>query len=144
ACADDPGALALTEYAHTTGRRVLTYGSSERSDLRLLEPTATNSGGRAGLEVEGTVLDLVLAVPGAHNLENAAGAFGALTLGCGQSSTQALAGLGSFIGAARRFESHGEHGGVRVIDDYAHNAPKVTAAIRTGAEMARRRSGRLI
>ena len=33
---------------------------------------------------------------------------------------------------------------MRVIDDYAHNAPKVTAAVRTGVEVARRRSGRLI
>src|SRR5690606_24464210 len=29
-------------------------------------------------------------------------------------------------------------------DDYAHNAPKVSAAVRTGAEVARRRGGRLL
>lgn len=144
ACVDDPGALALTEYARATGRRVLTYGWSEQAELRLVDATATDNGGRAALVTGGTVHDLVLAVPGAHNLENAAGAFGALTAGCGLSAAAALAGLTSFSGAARRFESHGDHGGVRVIDDYAHNAPKVTAAVRTGAELARRRSGRLI
>lgn len=144
ACADDPGARALTEYARATGRRVLTYGTSEQADLVLVDVTATDSGGRAGLIVDGAVRDLALAVPGAHNLENAAAAFGALTAGCGLAAAEALAGLASFTGAARRFESHGEHGGVRVIDDYAHNAPKVTAAVRTGVEMARRRSGRLI
>lgn len=144
ACADDPGALALTEYARTTGRRVLTYGSRDPADLLLVDPAATETGGRSKLVAGGTRHDLVLAVPGAHNLENAAGAFGALTAGCGLEAGEALAGLASFTGAARRFESHGEHGGVRVIDDYAHNAPKVTAAVRTGAEMARRRAGQLI
>lgn len=144
ACADDPGAMALTEYARATGRRVLTYGASEGADLLLVDPAETESGGTAGLAVDGATRDLVLAVPGAHNLQNAAGAFGVLTAGCGLTADEALAGLASFTGAARRFESHGEHGGVRVIDDYAHNAPKVTAAVRTGVEVARRRSGRLI
>ncbi|MCA1782974.1 MAG: UDP-N-acetylmuramate--L-alanine ligase [Intrasporangiaceae bacterium] len=144
ACADDPGAFDLAEYARGTGRRVLTYGVSTGADIRLLDPTPTEEGGRAGLAVAGHRHDLVLQVPGRHNLENAAGAYGALTAGCGLGPQTALDGLATFTGAARRFESHGDHDGVRVIDDYAHNAPKVTAAVRTGAEMARRRGGRLV
>lgn len=144
ACADDPGARELAAYARSTGRRVRTYGVSADADIRLLDPAATEEGGRCRLTVGQQQHDLTLQVPGRHNLENAAGAFAALTEGCGLDAWAALAGLGAFTGAARRFESHGDHDGVRVIDDYAHNAPKVTAAVRTGAEMARRRGGRLV
>lgn len=144
ACADDPGARDLAEYARGTGRRVLTYGESGDADIRFLDPSPTEEGGRAGLVAGARQHDLVLQVPGRHNLENAAAAYTALTAGCGLDSRAALDGLAIFTGAARRFESHGDHGGVRVIDDYAHNAPKVTAAVRTGAEMADRRGGRLV
>jgi UDP-N-acetylmuramate--alanine ligase len=143
-CADDRGARELAEYARRTSRPVRTYGAAEDADFRLLGAEPTEVGGRAGLLVEGRRHDLVLQVPGEHNLENAAAAFAVLTEGCGLSAEEALSGLADFAGASRRFESHGEHAGVRVIDDYAHNAPKVTAAVRTGKEMARRRSGRLI
>src|SRR6185312_10681793 len=35
ACADDPGARSLAEYARSTGLRVLTYGDSADADARL-------------------------------------------------------------------------------------------------------------
>lgn len=144
ACADDAGARDLAEYARSTGRRVCTYGVAPDADLRLVDPSATQEGGLAGLRSGSEHHVLRLRVPGRHNLENAAGAFAALVLGCGLDPDAALAGLAAFVGAARRFESHGDHDGVRVIDDYAHNAPKVTAAVATGAEMAQRRGGRLV
>ena len=144
ACADDAGADRLARYARETGRRVLTYGERPDADIRITDPVATETGGQCRLVVGERSLDLTLQVPGRHNLENAAGAFSALTAGMGLSPESALAGLAAFTGAARRFESHGDHRGVRVIDDYAHNAPKVRAAVRTGAEVAARRGGRLI
>lgn len=144
ACADDPGASALAGYARSTGRRVVTYGFAAGADLRVAGDQVTETGGRATLTMGEDTYDLVLQVPGRHNLENAAGAFAALTLGCGVEAVAALSGLAAFMGAARRFESHGDHAGVRIIDDYAHNAPKVAAAVRTGAEMAARRGGRLL
>ena len=143
-CADDRGSRELGWYARATSRRVLTYGESEDADVRLVDVSPTEVGARAELHVGGRRHELVLQVPGRHNVENAAAAFTVLTRGCGLTEEQALGGLASFSGAARRFESHGEHDGVRVVDDYAHNAPKVTAAVRTGREMADRRGGRLI
>ena len=143
-CADDEGARALGEYARGASLRVRTYGEREGTDFRLSGGGPTEVGGRAELEVGTRRHELMLQVPGRHNLENAAAAFAVLTEGCGLTAEEALGGLSSFSGAARRFESHGEHAGVRVIDDYAHNAPKVTAAVRTGLELAHRREGRLI
>ncbi|KAB7741056.1 UDP-N-acetylmuramate--L-alanine ligase [Nostocoides sp. F2B08] len=143
-CADDRGSRELGEYARGTSRRVRTYGAREDADVRLTSADPTDVGGRAELSVGARRHELVLQVPGRHNLENAAGAFTVLTEACGLTPEAALGGLASFSGAARRFESHGEPFGVRVIDDYAHNAPKVTAAVRTGREMADRRGGRLL
>ena len=46
---------------------------------------------------------------------------------------EALAGLAGFGGAHRRFEPKGEVAGVEVVDDYAHNAPKVAALVHAAA-----------
>lgn len=148
ACADDPGARDLALAARQRGHTVFTYGEDDSADVRITDIQPTEDGASARLSMSGAgeaeSHQLRLAVPGRHNVENATGAFIVLTRGCGLSAAEAVAGLGAFTGAARRFESHGEHGGVRVIDDYAHNAPKVAAAVRTGAELARRRGGRLV
>ena len=81
-----------------------------------------------------------LAVPGAHNRENAACALEAL-LRVGVEETAARAGIESFSGAERRLELVGERGGVTVIDDYGHNPTELRAALGTARE---RTEGRLV
>src|SRR5262249_47283436 len=46
--------------------------------------------------------------------------------------------LALFRGVGRRFQSVGTARGVEVVDDFAHNAAKIAAAIRTGQGRARR------
>jgi UDP-N-acetylmuramate--alanine ligase len=46
--------------------------------------------------------------------------------------------LARFSGIGRRFQTVGKAGGVEVIDDFAHNAEKIAAAIRTAKLRARR------
>jgi len=46
--------------------------------------------------------------------------------------------LRAFTGIGRRFQSIGQAHGVEVIDDFAHNADKITAAIRTAKLRAKR------
>jgi UDP-N-acetylmuramate--alanine ligase len=75
--------------------------------------------------------------PGRHNLENAAAAaLGALAIGVDVGTVQTL--LARFPGVARRFEVVGTtRGGIRVVDDYAHNGAKIAAtlaAAQAGAE----------
>ena len=48
----------------------------------------------------------------------------------------AARGLGSFSGAARRFEPKGEVRGVRVFDDYAHHPTEVAAALQAARAVA--------
>jgi UDP-N-acetylmuramate--alanine ligase len=76
---------------------------------------------------------LSLSVPGRHNLLNAAGALAA-ALVLGASPGDALEGLRTFAGVERRFSVRGEEDGVLVVDDYAHNPPKVSAAIDAARE----------
>jgi UDP-N-acetylmuramate--alanine ligase len=46
--------------------------------------------------------------------------------------------LAGFRGIGRRFQSVGRANGIEVIDDFAHNADKIAAAIRTAKLRARR------
>jgi UDP-N-acetylmuramate--alanine ligase len=71
---------------------------------------------------------LQLAVPGEHNLLNAATALAALEH-AGIERAEAERVLPEFVGAGRRFELRGEAGGVRVYDDYGHNPREIAATL---------------
>ena len=81
-----------------------------------------------------------LAVPGAHNRQNAAAAVAALEL-AGVERAEAERAVGAFTGAGRRFELVGERGGVVVYDDYGHNPTELRVTLETARE---RTPGRLI
>jgi UDP-N-acetylmuramate--alanine ligase len=82
-----------------------------------------------------------LAVPGAHNAINAAGAVAVLmTLGHGLAD--AAGAMEGFAGTVRRLELHGEARGVRVYDDYSHHPTEVRAALEAMRGVAG--AGRLI
>jgi UDP-N-acetylmuramate--alanine ligase len=57
--------------------------------------------------------------------------------------TTAAASWAHFGGVHRRFESHGEGGGVRVYDDYAHHPTEIAASL-TAAKQALSGTGRVI
>ena len=142
ACADDPGSAALAERAETLGRRTVRYGQAGEqivvSDVDLGAQTRFTLHDRFWDEPPATVQ---LRVPGHHNVLNAAAAYAAAR-SLAVSAEGARAGLEAFRGARRRFEARGCAAGVRVVDDYAHNAPKVAAAVATGRLAAGQ--GRLI
>jgi UDP-N-acetylmuramate--alanine ligase len=79
-----------------------------------------------------------LAVPGEHNRRNAAAARAALVL-AGVAPGRAEAALAAFTGTDRRFQVLGTHGGVTVVDDYAHNPTELRAALATAREREPRR-----
>ncbi|SED87950.1 UDP-N-acetylmuramate--L-alanine ligase [Ruania alba] len=130
-CADDPGARRFADRARARGVRVRTYGTSSAADVRLTDVHLTPGAATARLLAAEGELALELAVPGEHNLLNATAAWCAgVELGVDPAvMSQSLA---AFTGTARRFELRGAAGGVRVVDDYAHNPTKVAAAVRTG------------
>lgn len=136
ACADDPGSAELAAKLSRDGRRVLTFGFAQGSDVRLSEATeamstATGFGAHARLSYARRSGELTLAVPGRHNLLDAAAAFAVAVMGFGADPERVLAGLARFGGARRRFEIVGRARGITVIDDYAHNPGKVAALVST-------------
>ncbi len=141
-CLDDPGAARLAERARQDGIRVATYGLSPEADLRIAAIALDGLVGRALLSGEDGTRELTIPAPGRHNLENATAAYLAATAGLGLDSDPVLAGLAGYRGALRRFEAKGEAAGVRVVDDYAHNAGKVAAVVSTATRLAA--PGRLV
>jgi UDP-N-acetylmuramate--alanine ligase len=125
-CADDPGALDLASAAPC---EVVTYGFAADAEVRggdlALDAWSSSFTVSAGARSLGRV---TLAVPGRHNVQNALGAIAA-ALAAGAPFQAAVAGLATFTGAARRFHLRAEAGGVTVVDDYAHNPPKVAATL---------------
>jgi len=87
--------------------------------------------GAAPKAVRGDELEPVeveLAVPGDHNLQNAGVALAAVEL-AGYSREEAARVLGEFRGATRRLELRGQAGGVDVVDSYAHHPRELAADI---------------
>ena len=78
-----------------------------------------------------------LPVPGAHNVANALAAIATCRV-LGVKLEEMVAPLAAFRGIGRRFQTIGKAHGVEVIDDFAHNAEKIAAAIRTAKLRARR------
>ncbi|MFJ2660459.1 UDP-N-acetylmuramate--L-alanine ligase [Arthrobacter koreensis] len=137
ACADDPGVRDLL--ARNVGSPVRTYGYSADADVRI---SGTESDGRRSASTLHFRHDhrdreqrLELQVPGRHNVLNAAAAF-TVALALGVDPDAAARGLGTFSGAARRFEPKGEARGVRVFDDYAHHPTEVAAALQAARAVA--------
>ena len=138
-CADDEGSndLAHKMRAERPEIRVQTYGFSDHADRRLSDARATEDG-RFTATIEwgsGQSRILDLAVPGQHNLLNAAAAL-SVGIDAGVDVDEALQALSSFSGAARRFEFKGEAAEVRVYDDYAHHPTAVLAALTAGRTVA--------
>ena len=122
--ADDPEAAALGRRHHavTAG---LDPGADYRVERRPSGPGTPAFWVRHGGAV---VAEIQLAVPGAHNVANAAVAVAAAHL-AGAGFDAAERALARFAGVARRFEARGEVDGVRLVDDYAHLPAEVAATI---------------
>ena len=80
-----------------------------------------------------------LAVPGAHNALDAAAALEAARL-AGAELPRAIAGLGAFHGAGRRFQLLGRsRSGALIYDDYAHHPTEVAATLEAARTLAHER-----
>jgi UDP-N-acetylmuramate-alanine ligase len=113
------------------GARRFGFGSS--ADIRGEDVELASAGSR--FRVGG--VQFALPVPGRHNVANALAAIA----GCAALDVplaEMVAPLAAFQGVGRRFEMVGIAHGVVVIDDFAHNADKITAALATAKLRARR------
>lgn len=138
ACADDPH---VSQLLPSMTRRVITYGLDARdAQYRGVDVTGAGfewrcavvrdagSSDRRESAAPVTLGQIVLHVPGRHNLQNALAAV-AVGLDLGVPFDRIAAALDEFRGAERRFQDHGEAQGVRVIEDYGHHPTEIAAVI---------------
>jgi UDP-N-acetylmuramate--alanine ligase len=124
--ADDAGASRVARALEVATWRV---GLADGADLRLSDVRREQEATVATLALPGgRTVALRLAVPGLHNLRNAAMAVGAV-LALDADVDRALEGLAAFRGVGRRFEVLGAIDGVTVVDDYAHHPSEVAATL---------------
>jgi UDP-N-acetylmuramoyl-tripeptide--D-alanyl-D-alanine ligase len=112
--------------------RKLTFGRSERADVRLVgvEPRG-KQGLRALIRVGGAEHAVDLAFLGEHNALNATGAF-ALATALGYRADECVRGLAQARPYARRLNLVEAQGGITVLDDcYNANPASMAAALQT-------------
>ena len=143
-CADDAGARRVADYARAAGRTVRTYGTATDADVRVVDVNTAADAVEFGVIGLGPEPRLVRvgALIGAHMALNAAAAL-VLADHLGLDLGTAIDSWAHFGGVHRRFESHGEGGGVRVYDDYAHHPTEIVASL-SAAKQALAGTGRLI
>ena len=137
-CNDDLGVKRMLERSRGALKslEVTTYGTGGDPDLHLDRIFLGPRESKARLVLRGRVLgELNLAIPGAHNLLNAAAAI-AMGEQLGAPIAQLLSGLSNFSGARRRFEIRGSTNGVTVIDDYGHHPTEIRATLDTARNFA--------
>ena len=133
ACLDDP---RLRRLLPRIERPVTTYGLEDAAaDVYADRLAISRSGSRGRVQVssadrERAEVELALAAPGRHNVQNALAAL-AVGLRLGVSLEAMTDALRRFTGAERRFQVVGEAGGVTVIDDYAHHPTEIAAVLAT-------------
>jgi len=130
ACADDP---RLAPVLPRITRRLVTYGFDGAAQVRGSEVEVGAFGGRCvvhrrGGEATERLGSIELAIPGRHNLQNALASV-AVAGELGLEFPCVARALAAFEGAERRFERHGEAGGVLVVDDYAHHPTEIAAVL---------------
>ena len=126
--ADDAETAALIAPMQLAG--AVSFGFSERADIRATDITDLPLGSQFTLHAQGEMHPVSLIVPGRHNIANALAAIAA-ACALGVSLAQAIRGVERFSGLARRFDIVGSANGITVIDDFGHNPDKIAATLVT-------------
>ena len=127
---DDP---AVAEIASRIDRSVVTFGLSG-GDWNGEVTERGPAGQRVTVRRDGAVVgELVLAVPGEHNVRNALAAV-AVAERVGVPFDVAAEEMASFSGVQRRFQVRGTAAGVTFIDDYAHHPTEIRATLAAARE----------
>ncbi len=130
ACIDDPVIGSLMPMIK---RSVVTYGLDGSADVRA--SNLVQKGNVSTFVVhrkDAAPLEVSVALPGRHNVQNALAAI-AIATDEGVSDEDIVLGLANFSGVERRFQTHGEFNRgdstCLLIDDYGHHPSEVKATI---------------
>jgi UDP-N-acetylmuramate--alanine ligase len=125
-CVDDPEVRGML---HGVTKRTILYGTRPEAAVRAEGVELKPHGSRFRVTREGRPLGAIeLQVPGRHNVLNALAAV-AVGLEVEVAFAHIAEALATFPGVARRFETRGQAGGVRVVDDYGHHPTEIAATL---------------
>jgi UDP-N-acetylmuramate--alanine ligase len=119
------GGEGLAEYTRAPVVRVGIGAGDLRAEVARVDDLGSEFGVLDGGE---ELARVTLRVPGEHNILNALTALAVLRH-AGVAPADAAPYLATFSGAARRFQEVGRHGGVLVVDDYAHHPTEIIATL---------------
>jgi len=133
-CLDHPEVQSLI--GRIEDRRIITYGANPQADVRFADVKSERGTSRFDVHLydrvtgrEETIADLVLPMPGLHNVSNATAAIAiADRLGIGGEAIRA--GLQAFGGVKRRFTHTGTWNDVDIFDDYGHHPVEISAVLK--------------
>jgi UDP-N-acetylmuramate--alanine ligase len=125
-CVDDDGVRAILP---RVTKRTILYGTRPEADVRADGLEMLPHGARFRVTAQGQPLGAIeIGLPGRHNVLNALAAV-AVGLEVEVGFAHIREALAAFRGVARRFETRGEAGGVRVVDDYGHHPTEIAATL---------------
>jgi UDP-N-acetylmuramate--alanine ligase len=130
-CGDDPN---VRDVLPLVSKPIVTYGAG--NDCSVRAEAIQHEGGRMrfrALRPGGRALDVLLNLPGQHNVLNALAAI-AVADELGVADAAMLKALAEFHGVGRRFQNYGEvalegGGSFTLIDDYGHHPAEMAATL---------------
>ena len=133
-CTDDPAVRAIVDQVTCP---ITSYGFDEGAQVRATKVRAVDGQMHFTVQRRNGVtlpdLDIVLNLPGRHNVLNALSAIAvAVELNIDDQAVQTA--LAEFKGVGRRFQRYGDHalpqgGTVTVVDDYGHHPVEMAATL---------------
>ncbi len=133
-CLDHPEVQALV--GKIEDRRIITYGTNPQADVRWSDVQVLGQQSRFTVLVrdriagtEKIIPDLVVNMPGVHNIANATAAV-TVADQLGLSAEAIRKGLAEFTGVKRRFTPTGTWNGIQVFDDYGHHPVEIMAVLK--------------
>ncbi|HEX3665798.1 MAG TPA: UDP-N-acetylmuramate--L-alanine ligase [Rhizomicrobium sp.] len=137
-CLDHPEVQGMV--GRIDDRRLITYGFNPQADVRASNVSFSEGAAHFDVSIvdrrtneETRLPEMVLPMPGEHNVSNA---LAAITVAheLGIDGGRIREALRRFAGVNRRFTRVGEWNGAAIIDDYAHNPFKMAAALKAARE----------
>jgi len=133
-CLDHPEVQALV--GKIEDRRIVTYGTNPQADVRYSDVQVLGQQSRFTVEVRDRVTgtkkvipDLVVNMPGIHNIANATAAV-AVADQLDIAPEAIRKGLAAFTGVKRRFTPTGTWNDIHVFDDYGHHPVEIMAVLK--------------
>lgn len=131
---DDANSLKSVE--DITDKKIITFGMNEHNEYRAVNPVLNDHYGYTYtlMHRDEKLTDIVLTVPGQHNLMNSLAA-AATCHHCGVTPEKIAEGLHAFTGVHRRFEILGKFNGITVADDFAHHPTELRVTLSAAMQM---------